>query len=97
MEVYGGIQTTQQARAKSQPPSSPGFATPPPLDWHRFTTPTTYIQRKRGVDYINKRFIGGGDITPTVRRVKAKVDKFTELELHNEQLTSTHLTTVLAY
>lgn len=94
MADYGGIQ--EAPLIERGPSSSPGFATPPP-NWHQFDTPKTYTGRKRGADYVEERLWNGMPLTPSVKRVKSKVDKFTEAKLHNEQLATAHLTTVLAY
>jgi hypothetical protein len=36
-------------------------------------------------------------LTPSFKRVKAKVDKFTEKQLHTGELAQQHLKSVLAY
>jgi hypothetical protein len=95
MNQYGGIQKPESIR---EPSSSPAFATPPPKPWNEFNTPITYTQRKRGAEYMDDRLENGPfPLTPSFKRVKAKVDKFTEKRLHTGELAQQHLKSVLAH
>ena len=103
MTKYGGLQEAQtlplaQIEAEREPSSSPAFATPPPPPMNEYNTPATYTQRRRGVDWMDDKLENGPfPLTPTFKRVKSKVDKYTEREMHSGQLAKAHLTSVLAY
>jgi hypothetical protein len=97
MNQYGGIQESESEPTR-EPSSSPAFATPPPRPWEEFRTPITYTGRKRGADYLDNRLDNGPfPLTPSFRHVKAKVDKFTENQLHTGELAQQHLKSVLAH
>ena len=76
----------------------PAFGTPPPRPISEFTTPITFTGRKRGADYIDIRLANGPfPLTPTFKRVKLKVDKYTDRELNSGLFAKSHLKSVLAY
>jgi hypothetical protein len=96
MDKYGGIQEEPIEPTEREPSSSPAFATPPPRPWSEFATPLTFTARKRGNDYVNER-IEEGPLTPTVKRVKLKCDKYVETKLQSSELYRQRLTNILAY
>ena len=97
MKDYGGMQDNIQRESDREPSSSPAFATPPPKPWEEYNHPITYTQRKRGSNYVDERIEKGPwPLTPTVKRVKLKVDKYVEAHLHSGQLAKEHLEAVLA-
>ena len=96
MNKYGGIQEEPAEPIVEREPSSPAFATPPPPPWSEFTTPVTFTAQKRGSNYVDQR-IEEGLLTPTVKRVKKKCDKFIETKLQSGELYQARLTSILAY
>jgi DDE superfamily endonuclease len=98
MKKYGGIQETPVALIEREPSSSPAFATPPPKPWDEFNTPITFSQRKRGHEFVEERIENGPwPLTPIVKRVKAKCDKYVETNLQSGELAKARLESVLAY
>ncbi|KAF8848552.1 hypothetical protein BDZ45DRAFT_698307 [Acephala macrosclerotiorum] len=89
MKSYSGIQETQKTLDSSSRESIPGFATPSPPPWSEFTTPITYIQRKRGADYIDGRVKNGPwPLTPIAFHVIKKTEKRTQKMLLSGQLST---------
>ena len=63
-----------------------------------YTTPLTFIQRKRGIEYVDERLENGPfPLILTFKRVKSKVDKYTEKELAIGLLAQSYLKSVLVY
>ena len=76
----------------------PAFGILPPRLISEFTTPITFTSRKRGVEYIDIRLTNGPFLlVPTFKRVKLKVDKYTDRELNSGLLAKSHLKSVLVY
>ena len=76
----------------------PTFGTLPLRPISEFTTLITFAGKKRRVDYIDIRLTNGPFLlTPTFKRVKLKVDKYTDRELNSGLLAKSHLKSVLVY
>ena len=88
MKEYSGIQ--EAACIDSTDDKSDGFATPPPLNWHEFRTPTCNRTRLSGQEYVATR-LKAGNITPSVVRVQEKVGKASDRMVLAGQLSTEYL------